>query len=220
MTSLFTLVLSAPTELRAVSLQLDLLRGSGRGRGPERDGDGGGNWEERESALEALWGVGCSWGSQEIRTTTNGPFHPQLPGAGRGPLPTPPPGAFAEMVMSQPRRVWPKPALCSSPVTSEDGGCGRAALWVGEPGGSEAGRLGGWASMGRVCPWGLSIHRMLGFQPLRNLPGAGRGTRACALGVSMPPEHGSSLRSAHAGFHPFAVCSDESTCRISVFSFN
>lgn len=173
---------------------------------------------------KVLWrlsgGVGCSWGSQEIRTTTNGPFHPQLPGAGRGPLPTPPPGAFAEMVMSQPRRVWPKPALCSSPVTSEDGGCGRAALWVGEPGGSEAGRLGGWAGMGRVCPWGLSIHRMLGFQPLRNLPRAGRGTRACALGVSMPPEHGSSLQSAHAGFHPFAVCSDESTCRISVFSFN
>lgn len=74
------------------------------------------------------------------------PVTVQMPVVGLGPLPTPPPGAFAEMVMSHSRRVWPKPGLCSSPVTSEDGGCGRAVLWVGE-----AGHLGGWASVGRVC---------------------------------------------------------------------
>lgn len=58
--------------------------------------------------------------------------------------------------------------------------CGSANVGEGE-----AGRLGGWASVGRVCPWGLAIRRMLGFQPPLSLPGSGRGTRACALGVNM-----------------------------------
>lgn len=110
------------------------------------------------------------------------PVTVQLPGAGPGPLPTPPPGAFADMVMSQPRRVWPKPGLCSSPVTSEDGGCGYAVLWVGEHGGRRGRPLRRLGERGQGLPLGSGHPSHAGISAPAEPPRVGEGDKGMCSG--------------------------------------